>query len=570
MHNFNDSLRRRGQVVTAAEWRSEIVRRFPLYVVLSAVFTMIMVNYSFGYGRLAVGPTDDDCNYMVDALQRLNYLFHSPRQFVQNLVQFPPHSPFSSALAMVAFLVFGPHQWAPYVANGLLVLIMLLIIDFLTSPAGGAARTAAVIFAFAFPFTANVITEFRPDCAVGIAIALGVVLLLRSSPLSSSPTHALFQGALLAVALLIKPTFAPFTLITFAAAWLISSLLVNHRDVGTNLRAGAMARQIGWFILPSLVFALPYYLIHFQVVTYIQNQAFGRNKGAFEQKESGLQMLRYYWDGAGGRMMLGRTRYVVAGLALAAAVLLWNRLRQNWRGVVGYIAMVAITFAIPTVTRMGNPFFATTGDVLMLFGATMVITALFVEARTGSGRRLLLSGVAWAAVALTLIVFQWPPVSYQKGSEWAQTVNRLGDQLYQTIRNYPGSRSARVFFTAPGAADDMLLRYRALADNLLFWCPNRHLSVKLEIFRREIDAADFIVASEPGSGVVYENIISPELETELLEMAGRDERFTELAKFPALNGKLFHLFVRRDLPVASGAEKQVPFEDPWVALYGHE
>ena len=104
----------------------------------------------------------------------------------------------------------------------------------------------------------------------------------------------------------------------------------------------------------------------------------------------------------------------------------------------------------------------------------------------------------------------------------------------------------------------------------MFWCPNRHLSVKLEIFRREIDAADFIVASEPGSGVVYENIISLELENELLEMARADAGFTELAKFPALNGKFFHLFVRRDLAMADAIGKQVPFEDPWVALCGHE
>src|SRR5689334_4706711 len=127
MHNLNveSSAQRLG--VTAAGWRTDVVRRIGLYLVLSALFTMIMVNYSLRYGRLAVGPTDDDCNYMVDALQRLNILFHSPKQFAHNLIQFPPHSPFSSALAIVAFLVFGLHQWAPYVANGLIVFMMLLI-----------------------------------------------------------------------------------------------------------------------------------------------------------------------------------------------------------------------------------------------------------------------------------------------------------------------------------------------------------------------------------------------------------------------------------------------------------
>src|SRR6266480_6029117 len=209
---------------------------------------------------------------MVDALQRLNILFHSPKQFVRSLVQFPPHSPFSSALAMVAFLVFGPHPWAPYVANGLVVFMMLLIIDFLAAPAGLPAKIASIIFAFAFPFTANVVTEFRPDCAVGIVAGLGAILLMRRSPASAGAKDALWTGAILAVALLIKPTFAPFTVVTFAAAWLISAFFVHVTDVGGRLQPGQLLRQFGWFALPSLIIALPYYLMHFQVVTYIQNQ----------------------------------------------------------------------------------------------------------------------------------------------------------------------------------------------------------------------------------------------------------------------------------------------------------
>ena len=571
LHNFNTEILPAPRPLTAAaEWRSGVVRRVAVYIVLSAMFTMVMVNYSMRHGRLAVGPTDDDCNYMVDALQRLSILDHSPKQFVHNLVQFPPHSPFSSGLAVIAFLVFGPHQWAPYVGNGLVLLLMLLIIDWLTARSGTQARIASVIFAFAFPFTGNVITEFRPDCAVGIVTALGIVLLMQRSPVSAGAKNALVCGQLLAAALLIKPTFAPFTLATFAAGWLISALFVHRKDPGVHLSSAHLLRQLSWFALPSIVIALPYYLIHFEVVTYIKNQAFGRNKNAFELKESGMQMLRYYWDGAGGQMMLGRARYVVVVLALGVLVLLWKSAIQNWRWIGGYIAVIAITFTIPTVTRMANPFFAATGDVLILFSAAILIAALFTAARAGFGDSRMLRFAGWGAAAVCVVAFQWPPGHYEKNSEWAQTVNRLGDQLYHTIRDYPGSRNARVFFTAPGAADDMLLRYHALVDNLKFWAPNRHLSVKPEIFHREIDAADFVVASEPESGVAYENIISLDLENDLLEMVRNDTRFTELAKFPALNGKFFHLFVRNDLAARAATPRQVPFEDPWVALYGHE
>jgi hypothetical protein len=165
------------------------------------------------------------------------------------------------------------------------------------------------------------------------------------------------------------------------------------------------------------------------------------------------------------------------------------------------------------------------------------------------------------------MAFKWPPAHYNKGSEWVQTVNRVGQQIYQTIRDYPGSHNARVFFTAPGPVDDMLLRYHGLADNLKFWCPNQHVSNDLEVFRKEIDAADFVVASDPGSSVVYENMIAPNIQTDSLRMAQENSHLTELTSFPALNGKSFHIFVRRDLPGKVSAEKPVPFEDPWSPLY---
>src|SRR3954470_1518542 len=144
MHNLNvASAAGRREVAPGLDqpgWRRGVLRRLGVYIVLTALFTMVMVNFSSQHGRLAVGPTDDDCNYMVDALQRLHILFESPKQFVRNLIQLPPHSPFSTGLATFAFLIFGPHQWAPYVCNGLVLLALVLIVDYLTAPNGSEAR----------------------------------------------------------------------------------------------------------------------------------------------------------------------------------------------------------------------------------------------------------------------------------------------------------------------------------------------------------------------------------------------------------------------------------------------
>jgi hypothetical protein len=171
-------------------------------------------------------------------------------------------------------------------------------------------------------------------------------------------------------------------------------------------------------------------------------------------------------------------------------------------------------------------------------------------------------------VLLGVLAFRWPPAHYNRASEWGETANRLGRQIYQTIRDQPNSRNARVFFTAPGPVDDMLLRFHAGQDNLQFRCPNQHLSSDPAVFRQEIDLADFVVASEPGSAVVYDQMMVPNLQANALQLAQQHPQLTEIARLPALNGKFFHIFVRRDLAARASEPKIVPFENPWKPLYG--
>jgi hypothetical protein len=267
-------------------------------------------------------------------------------------------------------------------------------------------------------------------------------------------------------------------------------------------------------------------------------------------------------------MMLGRDKYVVLALCLAGIIFLNSSARRNWRLIVGYLAVFAISYLIPAMARMGNPFFGTNADVLMLLGGVVILAALLTKARLQHSTTM--RGTAWAMIALTLFVFQWPPAHYNRGSEWSQTVNRLGQELYQTIRDYPGSHNARVFFTAPGAVDDMLFRYNSLADGRTFWCPNRHMSDDLAVFRKEIGAADFVVASEANSKVAYDQMIKPNVQGDALQISRDDSGLAELAHFPALNGKYFYVFVRRDLTANSAVEKPVPFEEPWSPLYSGE
>jgi hypothetical protein len=99
---MSSSIERVPNPVLSNDWPSGLLQRLVVYVLITTVFTMILVNYSMRHGRLAIGPTDDDCVYLVDALQRLDILHQTPKQFVKNLYAYPPHSLFSTALGVFA------------------------------------------------------------------------------------------------------------------------------------------------------------------------------------------------------------------------------------------------------------------------------------------------------------------------------------------------------------------------------------------------------------------------------------------------------------------------------------
>jgi hypothetical protein len=304
------------------------------------------------------------------------------------------------------------------------------------------------------------------------------------------------------------------------------------------------------------------------IVQYIINNAFGKYKEEWVHHKSKIEFVHYYWDGLGGQMMLGVHRYIVLALALAALALAWKRVDRFWRFVAAYLIVLAALYAVPTMISLDNPFFAADADVLILLAGALLLAGLLDQTNGLDGFRGIARATAWVALFLSLMSFRGPVARYDRGDHWSEVVNRLGQQIYNVICDHPGSHNSRVFFTAPGPVDDMLLRYNALINGRNFVCPNLHVTTDLDPYRQEIDRADFVVASEPGNGVTYESMVGARLEQPALEMARARADLEEIARLPALNGKVFVVFARRSLSEADEERvKQLPFDNPWAPLY---
>ena len=103
------------------------MRKDLLLVLLSgSLFTAFALQWSFHNGRLTRDPGFDDVVYFLDGLERAQVFYtHGFEGLARDLLKNPPHSPWSTGLAFLSFLILGVHNWAPYLANGILVVLFL-------------------------------------------------------------------------------------------------------------------------------------------------------------------------------------------------------------------------------------------------------------------------------------------------------------------------------------------------------------------------------------------------------------------------------------------------------------
>ena len=212
--------------------------RVTLWIVLSAAFTLAVIQYSHQHGRLILHPSYDDVGYFADGLGRLQVLYREgPAGLFAEHVRNPPHSPFATYLALLSFALFGARDWAPYAGNAVIVFTLLAFVDYLLRAQSVGVRSAVAVFTLTVPFAGEAIAEFRPDIACGLLTAIAVVLLLERPSASTSLMRRRLAGGCLGLALLVKPAIFPLTLVLLV----VSMILLTRGSIGCT-RSGRPGR----------------------------------------------------------------------------------------------------------------------------------------------------------------------------------------------------------------------------------------------------------------------------------------------------------------------------------------
>jgi hypothetical protein len=365
---------------------------------VSGLFTANVMQWSFRCGRLAMDPITDDVTYLIDGFQRINVLNTAGfRAFSNSFLQSPPHSPWSTLQASIAFALFGVHDWVPYVLNGFLVFLLLLAAWDLVDLRNSFSRVAIISVILLLKLTFQAVLEFRPDFALALFTAIFSLLLLKTgcydlqsttdiSPSSrtaegrsSEVRYHFYAGLIAGLAFLTKPSFFPHTAVMLCAALFLaeaSRRLVRSRPLKPNLEIAArtatsaaqswletrgMFRRVFATLAGAGLIAGPYFVLNWRhVLDYLLANTGGGKDAAIWRVPGGFwgalssRIHGYSLDVTLGPLAGVLTIWVLLGLGFAVA-------RRNCRAVcftLGGLALAALSLLVISAGDLSDPHFS--------------------------------------------------------------------------------------------------------------------------------------------------------------------------------------------------------------------
>lgn len=539
--------------------------------IVSLLFTVVIVQASIRHGKLGMPATYDDVSYLQDALTRVDAFHESGiKAFAASFVTSPPHSPASTAIATAAFLIAGAQDWAPYVANCVIVFFYLSITAWMMSEVATPYKMLGLVFAITVPITTNAVNEFKPDIFCGLITSAAAIVMSRSVFRPRSPA---WPGVLLfAAALLIKPTFVGATLLFNGTAVLLA--LIGRRIVeGRRLDSLAAVQRAVLLLVGGAALALPYYVLAWRVLyEYIVENTFGANKHLWAIKTDWLGHAMYFLIGPGGGFMFGRHLYVIVLIVgCGITVTLFFRRRVELLCHLHFAVMCCVMYALPTSLEVKNPFSGVQFTYMLVFWAFFCYVRILHHA--GRRKNLLVRITRFAVVAglaVSTVGLRLP-----LGAEGAEALLRrqLFDRDCAIVREKAMSRWASgnpgplvvVLTTAGQSHNPSAMQYALLKQgirNVEF--PDLHREGSPEVFANAFRRADIVIANEPNAEEAYDWLPSGEIQEQTLRMVRESQEFHLLAVNETIARRKYYVFERvsgfADSIVLSGfGEREGPY-----------
>lgn len=509
-------------------------RRFAVWGI-ALVFTLLAVQWSERNGRLTQDPTYDDAQYLIDGAEKLQVLDRGGLTgLTADFVQHPPHSPFSTFLALASFETLGIKDWAPYAFNFIVVAAYLFLCCRAFGNLPPAAFYSLLVLCLTIPFALRAVHDFRPDFASALATAafvwFGIAAALGEG--REAVKHTVHAGLWLGAALWIKPPIFPHTVAI--------ALVVGVGITAGRWLPGAPARTLKRGLLLALLFgtvgvvvAAPYYIVNGrQTFDYFRETTSGSNAYIYSFSGSLWSVLRVFvYDGA---VALTIGRYLWLLLACIMVGLGWTIRRRRYRAAVqiaGLLFVAGTSLAIFVVGKHSDEHFGFYYQLLVLGSALAALSAVMRESRLA------------VRLAPALLVFALTPVlTTARGPFWRPAPeadpdygwNRkivsaiVSDTGYEPSRDAGDFGSIPVFVGFAGFVGSFSMQWIGVKEHLPFVFSDLLLSNDVSAQWKEIQSSAYVVACTPEAKSAYRHLPSQETFAPVLARLQGDPTFQEV------------------------------------------
>ena len=383
----------------------------PILTIIVVSFTLANLGLTLSRGALAMSSIYDDNTYLLDAYKRL--AFEGVDTVFGALVSFyhtPPHSPFSTTVAMVGYYLFGGEDIGPYALNFISLAVYAFSLYAIASRRiGSVLWTTALMFV---PAAGTLITEFRPDATAALLFALSAYLLIFLDYEKASYKEISLVGLVCLLAICVKPSAIiivfPMLSIAFLAGALKKFSLISIKKISALPVFVLLGFMIFSFIWGS------------HIIAYL-HQVFVSNADVWVTPGNGYFHWTYNSFGAAGKLALNYFFFIGAiFIVLDAFFKIYKR--DYFNTSIIYYAWVIIIYAGIAVNPQKSPY---QGN---FFYFPFIIA--FTVAGTG-----LLRGVSYSrwlvgCWAIFSALYLPPAFTYQDASQRPESL-----QMLSQIRN---------------------------------------------------------------------------------------------------------------------------------------
>lgn len=548
-----------GEVKNGAGFGGVAASRWMVLLIVAVIYALFMVEWSSNFGRLSQDPTHDDVGYLSDGLKRARICQDAGFSgFLADLVNRPPHSPYSSIQCSLSFLLFGADEKPAYFLNVLPLIFIFWLFAKILSPVPWPIFGIFLLSLLPVPLFKYSIHELRPDFFVACLGASGCYLIIRGGflrpvngandpdrsavapELWPAPRLAILGGVFIGLALIVKPTIFAHTLaLTCAAGGLATFEVFLSRWGKWRMAFQAFLKLFLGAAAPVLLIASPYFfsnsthiLEYFFKNTHSDDAKLWQLPGGFLERLLKV-LIRGEIGGVLGNYLIVLVLFTAIGLAILLVAGRWRQARLTV-----YLWVVVMTSVmIFTYGSINNVFFGMTFQLLAIVGCLSALVGI----TPGIVRNVAFAGLIVGFAGVSLKSGPYPLWETSHVAAGPGSLNRLVVESAQERLHPTKENPAVVFvaFTGWISADSM--NWIAESERLPLRFIDNALSSDLNKAMEMAETSNCAVIASPNAAGVHRWAPSSSLQESLFEKMSRNENFSRI-ELPTATGPMFLFF----------------------------